>query len=95
MKRLLAILKGIYIRNQYDAILINFQMLLESMKHLNSIEESTFFKEHMIPNHILSEYKEKSTKLLSSITTMEQDLSDLIKLYKCNHKYKHKYKHKL
>jgi len=90
MKRLLAILKGIYIRNQYDAILINFQMLLESMKHLSNIEESTFFKEHMIPNHILLEYKEKSTKLLSSLTTMEQDFYDLIKLYKCNHKYKHK-----
>ena len=95
MKRLLAILKGIYIRNQYNAILINFQILLDSMKHLNSIEESTFFKEHMIPNHILPEYKEKSTKLLSSITTMKQDFYDLIKLYKCNHKYKHKYKHKL
>ena len=90
MKRLLAILKGIYIRNQYDAILINFQILLKSMKHLSSIEESTFFKEHMIPNHILLEYKEKSTKLLSSLTTMEQDFHDLIKLYKCNHKYKHK-----
>ena len=95
MKRLLAILKGIYIRNQYDAILINFQMLLESMKHLSTIEESTFFKEHMKPNHILPEYKEKSTKLLSSLTTMEQDLYDLIKVYKCNYKCNHKYKHKL
>ena len=87
MKRLLTILKSLYMRNQFNELITAYKIFIDSMKYHN------LYLDSMIESSDINEtqkeiYKKHSSDVLSSIHKLESDFSTYIKLF--NHTNIHK-----
>ena len=87
MKRLLAIFKSLYIRNQYNELITTFKIFIDSMKYYN-LSLDSMIESRDINETQKEDYKKHSSTVLSSIQKLESDFTTYIKIF--NHSNNHK-----